>query len=96
MVAPPPKQDLVLFRRRRVATVDLGFGCGRGGSDFGIADRHSPNHRRSVHHLEPVADQNEGCPVVGMGKVLGAFFVGFVASGSGAVGGVLEGEFAVE
>ena len=46
--------------------------------------------------LEVVADEDEGCPVVGMGEVLGAFFVGFVEADSGAVCGVFDREFAVD
>ena len=39
--------------------------------------------------LEVVADEDEGCPVVGVGEVFGAFFVGFVEADSGAIGNVL-------
>ena len=49
-----------------------------------------------VKALEVVADEDEGCPVVRMGKVLGTFFVGFVEADSGAIGGIFEGEFAVD
>ena len=49
-----------------------------------------------VEALEVVADEDEGCPVVRMGKVLGTFFVGFVEADSGAIGGIFECEFTVD
>ena len=49
-----------------------------------------------VEVSEVVADEDEGCPVVGMGEVLGTFFVGFVEADSGAIGGIFECEFAVD
>ena len=49
-----------------------------------------------VEVSEVVADEDEGYPVVGMGEVLGTFFVGFVEADSGAIGGIFEGEFAVD
>ena len=49
-----------------------------------------------VEALEVVADEDEGCPVVGMGEVLGTIFVGFVEADSGAIGGVFEREFAID
>ena len=49
-----------------------------------------------VKALEVVADEDEGCPVVGVGEVLGAFFVRFVEADSGSIGGVFEREVAVD
>ena len=49
-----------------------------------------------VEVSEVVADEDEGCPVVGMGEVLRTFFVGFVEADSSAIGGIFESEFAVD
>ena len=45
--------------------------------------------RSGCSELLAVADEDEGCPVVGVGEVLGAFFVGFVEADPGAIGDIL-------
>jgi hypothetical protein len=72
------------------------------GFDFAVVAEFSMWDRSLVwindlsHRLLAVADEDEGCPVVGVGEVLGAFFVGFVEADSGAIGGIFEREFAVD